>query len=244
MAREGPRVPLLSARGPIGHRSFVLVHGAVHGAWCWERLVPHLQGDARVDTVVAVDLPGRGAQTDAKPIDEITLDDYVEEVVRAIESRDLRNVVLVGHSLAGITIAAAAHRVAERIRSVVYVATSNPPVGQSVQDLMNDPQSPVNRGFDAREMFCNDLDETDTAWLLDRLCDEPPGPMSENVSLSTTPEGMRTLYVLLERDETLSVTYQREQAKNAAVERLVALDAGHSAFVSQPRELAAILLSA
>lgn len=54
--------------------SIVLVHGGAHAAWCWNRVVPHLTGDRRVSEVVALDLPGHGANLDVKPEDDITLD--------------------------------------------------------------------------------------------------------------------------------------------------------------------------
>ncbi len=44
--------------------SFVLVHGGAHGAWCWDRLVPHLKAHSEVGNVVAVDLAGHGARRD------------------------------------------------------------------------------------------------------------------------------------------------------------------------------------
>jgi len=223
--------------------SFVLVHGGAHGAWCWERLIPFLRADSRVDSVLAVDLSGHGAHRDAKPRDEIRLSDYVDDVVGEIETRDLRDVVLVGHSLAGITLPAAAARVAVRLRRLIYLSTSNPPVGRSILDLMHHPLSPLSRGLDLRAMFCNDLDEETAEWLIGHLGDEPPGPMAELVSCATSPPGVESTYVVLERDEAIPPAFQREQARNAGVDEIVSFDAGHSAFASRPRELADLLLS-
>lgn len=222
--------------------SFVLVHGGSHGAWCWERLIPHLRGDPRIEAVVAVDLTGHGTRRDLQPLDTITLLDYVDDVVREIERCDLHSVVLVGHSLAGITIPRAAARVAGRIRRLVYLSTSNPTAGQSIAELMKHPLSPVSRRVDFRRMFCNDLDDEAATWLLSNLGPEPPGPMNEPVPAVTQTAGMKSTYVLLERDETLPPAFQREQARNAEVDEVVPFDAGHSAFVSRPRELAELLL--
>lgn len=222
--------------------SFVLVHGGAHGAWCWERLVPHLRADPRVEAVVAVDLTGHGTRRDVKPLDAITLVDYVDDVVREIESRDLRGVVLVGHSLAGITIPRAAARVADRIRRLVYLSTSNPTAGQSIAELMKHPLSPVSRQIDFRRMFCNDLEDEAATWLLSRLGPEPPGPMNEPVPAIAPAAGMKSTYILLERDEALPPAFQCEQARNAGADEVVPFDAGHSAFASRPRELAELLL--
>jgi pimeloyl-ACP methyl ester carboxylesterase len=222
--------------------SFVLVHGGAHGAWCWDRLAPLLRSDRRVDAVVAVDLTGHGARRSAKPLEAITLDDYVDDVVREIEDRDLRDVVLVGHSLAGITIPRAAARVASRMRRLVYLSTSNPPAGQSVNDLMKQPLSPVSRGVDYELMFCNDLDDETREWLLSRLGPEPPGPLAQPLAPAALPADLASTYILLERDQALLPEFQREQARNAGAREIVPFDAGHSAFASRPRELADLLL--
>ncbi|AMN46250.1 hypothetical protein ACG33_03840 [Steroidobacter denitrificans] len=222
--------------------SFVLVHGGSHGAWCWERLIPHLQADSRVESVVAVDLTGHGTRRGAKSSDAITLADYIDDVVGEIETRNLHEVVLVGHSLAGITLPRAAERITGRIRRLIYLSTSNPPAGQSIADLMRHPLSPVSRRLDARGMFCNDLDDDAAAWLLSKLEPEPPGPMREPVPTVAAAVGLKSTYILLERDAALPPAYQREQARNAGVDEVVAFEAGHDAFISRPRELADILL--
>jgi len=220
----------------------VLVHGGAHAAWCWERLLPHLRADLRVDAVVAVDLSGHGARRDVRPLETIALADYVDDVVRAIEDAELRQVVLVGHSLAGITIPRVAARVPDRIRRVVHLTTSHPPPGQSVEALMKHPLSPLARAVDLRTMFCSDLDAATAEWLLARLGPEPPGPLREPIQPLALPAHIPSTYVLCERDEALPPAFQREQARSAGVDEIVRFDAGHSAFASRPRELAELLL--
>ena len=142
----------------------------------------------------------------------------------------------------GITLPPVAQRTVSRLRRLVYLSTSNPPVGRSVRDLMKHPLSPISRGVDFRVMFCNDLDDETAAWLMSQLGPEPPGPMTEAVTVATSPPGVESTYVLLERDEALPPAYQREQARNAGVDEIVPFAAGHSAFASRPRELAELLL--
>ena len=192
--------------------------------------------------MVAIDLVGHGGRLEEKPLDEISLEDYADDVVREVEGRDLTDVVLVGHSLAGITLPLAAHRLVGRLRRVVYLSTTNPPVGQSVEDRMNDPLSPLSREVDFETMFCNDLDEETSTWLLSHLGPEPPGPMAEKVTVATGPSEVPATYILLEKDEALPPAFQREQARTVQADEIVTLDAGHSAFASRPQELAALLL--
>jgi pimeloyl-ACP methyl ester carboxylesterase len=224
--------------------SYALVHGAAHGAWCWERVIPHLEADPRVEAVMALDLPGRGATLVDKPVETIEIADYAAHIASEIESRDLRDVVLVGHSLAGISIPHAAARLGPRMKRLVYLATSNPPVGSTVMELMQDPRSPLSRGIadDPAAMFCNDLDDETTAWLLERLVDEPPGVMLEPVTEAELPKGLPTSYILLERDAVLLPEFQLDQAKNAGADEVIRFDSGHSAFAAKPRELAELLL--
>ena len=222
--------------------SFVLVHGGAHAAWCWERLMPHLAAGPHVEHVVAVDLCGHGDRLDAKPQNEISIADYVDDVVRAVEASDLHDVILVGHSLAGLTIAHAAVRLPGRIRRVVHLSTSVPSPGTSVNELMTHPLSPLNRGVDFQTMFCNDLDPESTEWLLSNLGPEPPGPMAEAMEPLACGIDAPVTYVVLERDEALPPDFQRIQAATAEAGEIVTFDAGHSAFVSRPRDLAELLL--
>ena len=222
---------------------FVLVHGGSHGGWCWERLVPILAADDRVGSVVAVDLSGHGSRANVKPIEQISRGDYVDDVVSDIESANLQDVILVGHSLAGITIPLVAARVPERMRRLVYLSTSNPVPGQSLSQLMEHPLSPFSLGADFKEMFCNDLDAASREWLLSRLENEPPGPMDEPMPEVKLADSIASTYILLEQDQALVPQFQREQAVNAGVDEVVTLDAGHSAFVSRPAELAGLLLA-
>ncbi len=219
---------------------YVLVHGAVHGAWCWERLVPHLESASH--RVLAVDLPGHGRRLGGRPLAEIGLDDYVDAVVEDIESADLHEVVLVGHSLAGITIPRVAERLPDRVRRLVFLASAHPAPGQSMHDVMQHPLSPVSRGIGPEAMFCNDLDDATTAWLLENIGDEPPGPMREVIHPIRSELALPPVYILCEHDEALPRDLQRELARNAGVSEVISFDSGHSAFASQPRELAELLI--
>src|SRR5580698_3561479 len=109
---------------------FILVHGAWHGAWCWEQVEYHL-GDLGAASV-AVDLPGRPG--DPHPVAELTLDSYVDHVVAAIEASP-DPVVLVGHSLGGLVISQTAERVPEKISSLIYLCAMLLKDGESTMDI-------------------------------------------------------------------------------------------------------------
>jgi pimeloyl-ACP methyl ester carboxylesterase len=221
---------------------FLLIHGGAQGSWCWEKVIPRLKESAGTREVFASDLCSDAQAALNKPKPEVTNSDYVEGVLRKIHDMRQQDIVIVGHSMAGITIPEVCHRAEARIKHVVYVTASNPLVGQSIADLMQHPLSPLSRNVDFDEMFCSDLDEDSANWLKSNLQDDPPLPFTDKVEYCALPRGMPSTYILCMKDRALPVQYQREQAANAQVDEVIELDAGHSAFASQPEALSELLL--
>ena len=112
--------------------TFVLVHGAWHGAWCWARVIPALR-TARHE-VHAVTLTGVGERAHLLSRD-ITLDLHVTDVVNLVLCEELSDVVLVGHSYGGLPITGAADRLLARhpgvLRHLVYIDAVVPEPGES-----------------------------------------------------------------------------------------------------------------
>jgi pimeloyl-ACP methyl ester carboxylesterase len=212
----------------------VLVHGAMHGAWCWDRVVPFLRADPRTARVHAIDLPGA---------EDTTLDDCISHVVDVIERAGMRNIVLVGHSLGGITITPVANRIVDRLQRLVYLTTICPPAGSTVFDLvMDDPRPEMKGSMNPPEMFCTDFDDETREWLVSRLSSQPAQPLTTPVAEPTPPPSSPCTYILCERDEALTPAFQAEQAERVGA-TIVTIDAGHSPFAPHPAELAALILS-
>jgi pimeloyl-ACP methyl ester carboxylesterase len=94
----------------------VLVHGAWHGGWCWDRVRPHLEAaGVRVLAPTLTELGERAHLNQPVP----SLDTHIEDIARLIGWEELRDVVLVGHSLGGMIISAVADRLKQRIRHLV-----------------------------------------------------------------------------------------------------------------------------
>jgi pimeloyl-ACP methyl ester carboxylesterase len=93
-----------------------LAHGAWHGGWCWARVAERLQGH-RVHTPSFTGMGDRAHLLTA----DITMTSFVDDLVGLIEAEDLRDVILVGHSLGGVPITGAAERIPDRIRRLVYL---------------------------------------------------------------------------------------------------------------------------
>ena len=227
--------------------SYVLVHGGAHAGWCWDRLVPYLEADPRVDHVVAVDLPGHGSRSKEQDIGGITLEDYVEGIAGPIRDRGLRDVVLVGHSLAGASMPQAAGRVADRVKRAVYLSALIPFEGKTSHETLLTDTDSGPRGSDIlaeyRRMFCNDFeDEALIHEHISKLCPQPPGPLTEPVSRADVSRDLPSTYIVLLKDNALHPNFQRKLLANLPDPEVVELDAGHSAMVSRPKELAEILL--
>lgn len=229
--------------------SFVLVHGGAHMGACWSRLVPHLDAPA-----LAPDLPGRGA----RPADLLALrvDDWVDAITEDVRSRPEEKVVLVGHSLAGIGLPRVAARIPERLAHLVFVSCTVPPEGQSSVDMLAPEIRALAAEQDAqreptvlpeaaaRAMFCNDMDEDQTRFVLDGLVPEAPGPIHEPSRLAGLSKGVPMTWVRLLRDAVVPRARQDfyvETIRAIAPIDVVDLDAAHNAFVSQPEALAGIL---
>ncbi len=112
--------------------NYVLVHGGWFGAWCWDKVVPLLQ--AAGHSVYTPTLTGLGEQA-ALLTPEIGLDTHIQDVVNLMETNDLQQVILVGHSYSGMVITGTADRVPGRIAHLVYLDAFLPRDGQSIADI-------------------------------------------------------------------------------------------------------------
>jgi pimeloyl-ACP methyl ester carboxylesterase len=114
----------------------VLVHGAFQSAATWDLVAPRLSESGR--RVITATLTGLG--TDAGALSEtVALDTHIRDVVALIEGNNLRDVILVGHSYAGMIITGVAEHTRDRIAQLVYVDALVPEHGQSAMDILPQP---------------------------------------------------------------------------------------------------------
>jgi pimeloyl-ACP methyl ester carboxylesterase len=116
---------------------FLLIHGAWHGAWCWDRLIPALT--ALGHRASAIDLPGHGA--DPTPRETVTLAAYGAAVADALRAAP-GPVVLVGHSMGGMAISAGAALVPDKVSALVYLTAFLPGDGRSLMSYEGDNPDP------------------------------------------------------------------------------------------------------
>jgi pimeloyl-ACP methyl ester carboxylesterase len=231
---------------------FVLVHGAFHGAWCWEPFVSELAG--RGHAVATLDLPGAG--DDPTPVAEVTLDAYARRICDALAAEP-EPAVLVGHSMAGVAITQAAARCPERIARLVYVAAFLPADGQSLIDLTKLPEAagdmvqenmvvegepPVATmpAAAAREAFYALCTPEQAAWASERLRPQALAPFVTPVQLGgdAAAGAPPRAYVIAAQDRAIPTALQRRFVADNPDVDAVEVDADHSPFLSRAAELA------
>src|SRR3954452_10319794 len=232
---------------------FLLVHGAFHGAWCWEPFVAELE--ARGHAAATLDLPGAG--DDATPVAEVTLDAYARRICDALAAES-DPVVLVGHSMGGMAIAQAAARCPEKITRLVYVAAFLPSDGQSLVDLTKLPEGagdmvqanmvvegepPVATmpAEAAREAFYGRCTPEQAAWATERIRPQPLAPFVTPVALDGATAGPPRAYVVATADRAIPTALQRRLVADNPDVDAVEIESDHSPFLSATADLAAAL---
>jgi pimeloyl-ACP methyl ester carboxylesterase len=232
----------------------VLIHGGAHAADCWDLTIAELTCREPKLRVLAVDLPGRGRN----PADlaTVTIADWVNSVVADVEDAMLSDLVVVGHSLGGLTVPGVVARLgAARVREMVLAAAFIPPQGLSVVDTLRGPLAPLARigprihklatipKTAARLAFCNAMSPEQRRHALSRLYPESARVIAERVDRSDLPAEVPRTWIMTLRDRALSSRQQQRCIESlGGVDTLVCLDTCHDLMYSEPQRLAAILL--
>ncbi len=226
--------------------TFGLVHGAYHGSWCWERLALRLE--ARSHRVLTVDLPCEDPTAGADAYAAATLDAF------AAAGDDL---VLVGHSLAGLTIPIVATR--RPVARLVFLCAMLPRPGRSQDDVLGDEpdtigsppiQGGASIGTDgatrwdpevAASWFFSDCTAADARWAAGRLRGQQWTITSEISPLERWPD-MPSTAVIGSHDLVIDPAWSRRVCPVVLGCTPIELDCGHSPFLSKPDDLADVLV--
>ena len=226
----------------------MLVHGGGATAKSWERLIPHLKYP-----VLAVDLPGRGRR--ARPMSAVTLSDFVAESAADLDAfKAVEKVVLVGHSMAGVTIPGIAARRPERVAEIVFVSCFVPREGGTIlgeqpwwarlaiKFLSRGTPKPMPARI-ARHMFHNDMNDEQIAFSQSSQVTEATSVFSEKISRRDMPPPhiVPRTYIKLLRDNAIKPSMQDRFIKHIGHCAIETIDAGHNVMISQPEQLAVII---
>ncbi|MCD7442623.1 alpha/beta fold hydrolase [Streptomyces lincolnensis] len=236
--------------------TYLLVHGAWHSGRCWERVVPLLASAGH--RVLAPSLTGYGDTAHLLSRD-IGLDTHVDDIVGLIAGQDLTEVVLVGHSYAGLVISSAANRVPDRVARLVYLDAMVPEDGESAADVLPVTQDLIDRAEKSEsgwrvpplpEMpppagLFGVTDPADVAWLRSMLSDHPVRCLRQPVRLDNPAVRAipRThIHCVTGKPEGFARRPVPALQPNGAPAQVWELETGHDCMITMPAELTELLL--
>ena len=236
--------------------TFVLVHGAWHGGWCWQKVIPFLE--AAGHEVYAPTLTGL-AERASELAPDVGLDTHIQDIVGLLEEKNLHGVILVGHSYGGMVITGVVDQVPERIAHLVYLDTFVPRDGESMVDvspmviyLLRRQAQADGWRIDSRGTY-GVTTEPDRSWVLSKVTPQPLKTLEQPLHLKNpaiveaTP---RThicctgggFFFSLVRPLVRRILARRALPPREEGWRLRQLPTGHDAMITMPRELADCLL--
>ena len=234
--------------------ALVLVHGGGLAADSWELAIDVInQLDSEL-TVLAVDLPGRRG----KPGDlfTLTLADWVQSVVDDIEDAGLDDIVLVGHSMAGLTVPSVVARLGSpKVREMVLATAFVPPEGKSLTETLTGlfaytARRNAKRGglsqtpaLGIRFACLNGVSRARRQFMVGKVYPESARILGEKVSRQGLPDDVPRTWILTLRDRALPAKMQRLYIEAlGGVQTLIEMDTCHCLMVSEPERLARILV--
>ena len=238
--------PSKSARADK-NATFVLVHGAWHGGWCWRDVVPHLRASGH--TVYTPTMTGLGDRWHlSDPSIDLSL--HISDIVNTIDYEELDDIILVGHSYGGVVISGVADQRKDKIKHLVYldaVLTENG-AAMATEEMMQQrsPEAwetkllPVaNWGF-----LGVPEDHPSIPWLERHLRPHPAATLTESITYENGGrDGLPKTYVRCwyegnrERGETNQAFFDNEEGWT-----YLELETGHDLMVTAPKETADILM--
>lgn len=241
--------------------NYVLVHGAWHGAWCWQRVVAALS--AHGHRVHAVTLTGLGDRAHLlSPL--ITLETHVSDVANTILAEELHEVVLVVHSYAGMLGTAVADRMPERLKHLVYLDAVVPRPGESWSSThasatrearLAAAQASPDYSFPAPDPAVFGLEQEDHAWVRRRQTPHPGH--TYQAPLQFDPQRVASVprtFIDCIRPPLATIDVIRQRVRDARFwggawiggggAHVQELAAGHDPMVSDVQKLVEILLEA
>jgi pimeloyl-ACP methyl ester carboxylesterase len=239
-------------------RTFVLVHGAWHGGWCWCRVADVLR--ARGHRVFTPTLTGVGDRAHLFSKD-ISLQTHVQDILAVVETEELRDFVLVGHSYGGFVISGVADALRERVACCVYLDAGVPPdMSPGASFSWSDKDTPKAR--EARVKSVREQGKgvalpapppsefavtkpADVAWLLRHLRPMPVQTYLGTFTFkSAGSKGLKRTFIAGTNPPYASLVPTCNRIRGDNTWSFATIEAGHDSMVTAPDELASLLMVA
>ena len=238
----------ITGMGNSGDKTFVLVHGAWHGGWCWRRVADLLR--AQGHTVFTPTLTGLGERSHLTS-GAINLDTHIADIVNVVQYEDLRDICLVGHSYGGWPVSGAAEQIFDRISSLVFLDAFLPdngerPIDRTTEQIRAGMLAAIERGEVGRAaptaaMF--HVNEKDRAWVDAKLTPQPIGVYVQPIRLTGAREKVaKKTYIRAPIYPQPSFDKAYAATKADPSWRTYEVPCGHDVMVDMPEQLVEILL--
>ena len=229
--------------------TFVLVHGAWHGSWCWKRVRKALQ--AQGHEVFTPTLTGVGERSHLLS-PRVNLDTHIDDVVNLIQWEELTDVVLCGHSYGGCVISGAADRIRDRIGELVYLDAFVLEDGESLHDTLPPAQKDLQRELTQQigegwkvppipaEVF--GVNAGDIEWVNRQCTMQPIATFQQAIKLSGTADTtIPATFILASgwNESPFHLFYERAKARGW---KTLSISCGHDVMLDRPEELKRVLL--
>lgn len=230
--------------------TFVLVHGAWHGSWCWKRVRKNLQSAGH--DVFTPTLTGVGERCHlASP--NVNLSTHVADIVNLIQWEELSKIILCGHSYGGFVISGVADRVPDRIRALVYLDAFVPEDGDCLFDLVSSEMAAEMRRQAATsgdgwkvdpipgEVF--QVNIADRAWMNVQCTPHPIASFEERIPLTGAVQRIQNTTHILATGFREGSPFPAAQVRaKRRGWKVSAMSCGHDVMLDLPEELTASLL--
>jgi len=234
--------------------TIVLVHGAWSDVSAWDATIPLLKSKGY--EVIAVNLPGHGRDTTS--FAGIDFQSYVKIVESAIGDR--KNVLLLGHSMAGLIISQVAEEIPGQIKELIYLAAYLPKNGESLLSLAQQDAGShtgkyltIDKEHGAAiiakdgiiDVFAADAPINVQAYLIATWKTEPLAPLASPVTLTEANFGsVKKAYIYTVNDHAISYAFQQIMVKGSNIAQTFELKSGHTPFFSIPGLLSETIIKA
>jgi pimeloyl-ACP methyl ester carboxylesterase len=228
--------------------TFVLVHGAWHGGWGWQRVADRLR--VRGHTVFTPTLTGLGERAHLLH-PQVNLSLHIADVLSVIKCERLSGIVLVGHSYGGCVISGVAEAIPGAIRSIVFLDAFIPDDGDATLDLVQPAVQEVigaalERGdttVPVRDAAAFKVNEKDRAWVDSLSRPQPIGTMTEKLRLTGARERIpKKSYIRASGYPNVSFDKAYARVKADRTWRTYEVPCGHAVMIDEPNRLTEILL--
>jgi pimeloyl-ACP methyl ester carboxylesterase len=237
-----------TAQAQVSAKTFVLVHGAWHGGWCWRRVSDLLEQKGH--KVLAPTMTGLGERSHLLD-PKVNLATHITDIVNVIKWEGLKDVVLVGHSYGGMIISGVAEQAQDAIGSIVFLDAFVPETGDSLAAKASQPVREAIAALAPKGEIAMKpvpasvfrVNEQDRAWVDGKCTPHPLATLTDKITLTGAREKIaKKAYVRAKGYPSVPFDGQLERLKSDPAWRVYELPCGHDAMVDMPDRLAEIVV--